>query len=110
MVIPDGHDEHHGHAQRAVELGEAADLCEAVAVAERLELRAAELGRDVGVVGWDAVPFGTGNLNLLSVLDKELAEFVFFEAGDDAVGWKRRVVLVRWGYKGREAIKGKERT
>lgn len=94
VVVPDGHDENHRHAQGRIELGEAADLCEAVAVAEHLELRGAELGRDVGVVGRDAVPLGAGDLDLLAVLDEELGELVFLEAGDDAVG--RKGLLVMW--------------
>ena len=101
VVVPDGHDQDHGHAQRRVELAEAADLGEAVAVAEGLELRRAVVRRDVGAVRRDAVPGRCRDVDLLAVLDEELGEFVFFEAGDDAV-----CLLVTLGTSGR----GKGRT
>ena len=86
VIVPDGHDQDHGHAQGRVELVEAAHLGEAVAVVEGLELRAAELGRDGGGVRRDTLDVGSGDLNLLAVLDEELGELVLLEAGDDAVG------------------------
>lgn len=81
-VVPDGHDEHHGHAQGGVELRKAADLGEAVAVVESLELVGAELGGDVTSVR-DALDGGGRGQNLLAVLDEELGESAGLELRDD---------------------------
>jgi len=85
VVVPDGHDEHHGHGEGLVELVEAADVGEAVVVAEGLELVRAELGRDGGAVLGDAVEGRGRDLDLLATLDDELGDLVGLEAGDDAV-------------------------
>ncbi len=45
-VVPDGHDQDHGHLQGLVELREAADLAEAVTITECLKLVRAELRSD----------------------------------------------------------------
>jgi hypothetical protein len=83
-VGPDGHDQHHGQAQGLVELGEAADLVEAVAVVEDLELVGAKLGGD-GAARRDALEGRGRDLNLLVVLDEELSQLIILEASDDAM-------------------------
>ncbi len=85
-IVPDGHDEHHGDRKGLVELGEAADLGKAVAVAKCLELSRAELGSDGRAVLGNAIELGRRDLNLLSVLDEELSELVLLELGHDAAG------------------------
>lgn len=94
-VVPDGHNQDHGNGESGVELIEAADLGEAVAVVKGLELGCAELGGDGAGVAGDAIDLGGGDLDLLAVLDKELGELVLLEARDDAVGSCRLVMTGR---------------
>ena len=81
-VVPDGHDEDHGHAKGGFELRETTNLGEAVAVAEGLELGGAEFGRDVAG-GREALIGRGGNRDLLAVLHEELGELAGLELGDD---------------------------
>lgn len=83
-VIPNGHDQDHGHGPDGVELVPATDLGEAVTVAEGGNLSGAVLGGDATAVGGEAVEFGGGNLDLLAALDEELSDLVVGELGDDA--------------------------
>lgn len=82
MVIPEGHDENPLPAEGRVELGEASDLREAVAVTKGLELGGAELGSD-GVTG-HAADGRVGHVNLGAILDEVLRDLVVGELGDDA--------------------------
>ena len=81
-IIPDGHNEHHGHGQGGVELREAADLGKAVAVVELLKLVGAELGGDVAAVR-DTLKGGSRGHNLLAVLDEELGKPVGLKLRND---------------------------
>ena len=84
-VVPDGHDQNHRQGQSLVELFEAADLTEAVPVVESRKLGVAELGGDSAALGGNAVDGGGWDLDVLAVLDEELAHLVLLEASDDAV-------------------------
>lgn len=83
-VVPDRHDQNHGDREGLVELGEAADLGEAVLVTKDLELRAAKVRGDAAALG-KAVKGRGGDLDLLAALNEELGELVGLELGDDAV-------------------------
>lgn len=83
-VVPDGHDQDHGDVERLVELGEAADLLEAVAVAEEGVGVGAELRGNVAAIR-DSLEAGGGDLDLLAVLDEELGELIVGELSDDTV-------------------------
>jgi hypothetical protein len=101
-IVPDRHDQNHGPLESCVQLGEPANLGEAIAVAESLELVRAELGGDIAA-GGDALccceyaksilvitrkvreDFTHGirwsrDLDCLATLNKELAQLVLLEA------------------------------
>lgn len=83
-VVPDRHDEDHGLCKGLVHGRHAANLVEAVVVAEDAELRLAVLGGD-GARGRHALVGGAGDGDLLAVLDEELRVGVVLELSDDAM-------------------------
>jgi hypothetical protein len=85
-VIPDRHDEDHGLRNSLVDGREASDLTEAVTVTENGELVLAVIRGD-GARGGQAIVLGTGDLDLLAVLDEELGESILLKLGNNTVRW-----------------------
>jgi hypothetical protein len=94
-VVPDRHDEHHRNLESSIELGKPANLREAVAITKGLELGGAELGGNSATLLRNALPRRSRDLDLLSVLDEELGEFVGLETADDAVGFGQHPYALR---------------
>lgn len=94
VVVPDAHDEDHGQRQGLLQLGPAADLVEAVAVAKDVEDVGAVLGRD-GARRGEALERRAGHVDALVVLHKELRQGVALEAGHDAGS----ECLLAWGWR-----------
>jgi hypothetical protein len=84
-IIPDGHDEHHGDGKSLVQLIEAANLSEAVAVTKDLGHSTAQLRSEGTAVLGKSFVLGSGDLNLGAILDEELGELVLLELAHDAI-------------------------